>query len=379
MSFHNKFKSLIFVTSIFSASISNAQVDLFGYLHTPKSVVSQKLSSTTSLNTISSDVFALADEDECLSVDGDVTLEFDVPCIDIISDDDTVIDLDGFTVSGDVLFLQGSRDTSIVIQDGTIDGGAIILFTGSDHLIDNVTLSNYEGDFAVIIPSGLIIDSIFENNGVALDLFYGGSIGVIDNTFINNRIAINIASDNDSFIADNVFEANEIGVRLYDEDLSGVNNTVIEDNRFVSNDIGVFLNAQEAVNGTIIEGNTFRTNSSSGIVVLLDCFMFFSSECAGRNTLIERNFIYRNGFEPTSISGYIQGSDFEPVAYDMLAEDAVLVLGSETDQSANGVTLTNNFLYLNSALGANAENVVDGGSNYGFANGDSRDCVGIDC
>jgi len=389
MTFRNKFKGFIFLTFIFSSSISSAQIDLNAFLHSKEiraegrltASVSAALSVTQELNNsnFSSDVTVA--QDECFLAEGNVVLEFDVPCIDI-GDSDVVIDLGGFTVSGNIQNFD--RGGSVAISNGTVDGGNINLFSrDGDQLIDNITLKNFEGGsgFAVQIESGRIINSTFENNdSVAIDLFFGDSIEVVNNRFINNRLAINIASDNNSVVSNNFFENNEMGIRLYDEDFSGVNDTLIERNVFSENDIGVYVNARSEVNGTVIERNVFLSNRSSGIVFLVDCAPMFTDSCAARDTVVERNVLLRNGFDARSISGSFLGRDFESFPYDVIADDGILILGFEPEQAADGITLTRNFSLLNSALGINAdENVIDGGRNLSRLNGDSRQCVGVDC
>ena len=91
----NKFKKLIFLISIFSASVSSAQEELLGGLYESEPTVISKKSSVMSLE-------VLAESGECLSVNADVTLGFDVSCINIDGGDNVVIDLAGFTVNGDI-------------------------------------------------------------------------------------------------------------------------------------------------------------------------------------------------------------------------------------------------------------------------------------
>ena len=361
------FMPLMFV---FLSHSAFPQIDWKGFTH-DKPTVRSALQSL--------DVAGLVVEADtnCFSADGDVILQSDVPCINVSGS--TNIDLNGYTVNGDVLSFGFS--SNVMIQNGIVDRGVILLF-GSDNVIDNITLQNSTSNFALQLGGGSITNSRFENNTVATDLFVGGGIEVKNNYFRANRLAVNIASDNDSLVENNVFEENDIGVRLFDEDFSGVNGNLILRNHFLKNDVGVFMRAFSEVNNNEISSNTFISNQSSGIIVGVGCFRLFRDECAGRRTIINQNLFVRNGQDPRNVSGVwsiIQDDgDFEE-PYDFLAGTGITVFGSQIINTVDDVSMSRNWALLNEGLGIDAEGVVDEGRNFGILNGDSRQCVGVSC
>lgn len=354
---------------IFSSTSAVSQTDWMGFTHDKPTA----FKSLQSLDVIESDVGA---DTSCLSADGDVVLQADVPCIDVSGTAN--IDLNGYTVNGDVL----SFGSDFTIKNGLIDGGSINATFG-DVVIDNITLQNSTSNFGVQIATGQITNSRFESNGVAIDLFFGGGIEVENNYFSENRLAINIAQDSFSVVKNNVFVENDIGVRLFDEDFFGVNGNLISGNSFLRNDVGVFMRAFNAANDNEISNNTFISNKSSGIVAGIGCFRQFTSECAGRGTIINQNFVFRDGQDPRNVSGVwsviTQDGDFVDEPYDFLADAGITVFGAQIFNTIDDVSMSRNRVFLNSGLGIDADGVVDGGGNRGFLNGDSRQCTGVSC
>lgn len=297
---------------------------------------------------------------ECLQITEDTVLQADAPCLIISSN--TIVDLNGFTVNGIVV-----GGSNLTVKNGTISGGAG--FEGVGHLVDlgnNVVLDRLvirDCPFlaAVEIFSGKITNSLFENNSVALDMYWGGSdtesrVVVSTSRFINNRIGIDNAWDNDSLIKHNVFAGNEIGVRLWD-DVPMTSGNVITQNYFHKNNIGVSIKSSAGVENNIVKENMFVANEAFGVLVSLACEA--TTWCGGDGTLIEKNIFLRNGNDGIAV---YSSPEYE-TGYD----------------PAMGVTITGNIAAYNVDLGIDAVNVMDGGGNFAYGNGNPLQCVGVYC
>ena len=310
---------------------------------------------------------------ECLVVTTDTVLESDVPCISVAND--ATIDLNGFTVHGSISELAPAN--SVRILNGTVVGGEIFLF-GRDVRIDSVELVDSEFVFAVKIAGGEITRSKFVGNRVAVDLFWGGGIRVEDCHFSGNVVGVNIASDNDSQILGNTFEANETGVSIFDEDFSGSSGSVVKYNYFRDNGVGVQLLASNEVNDTLIEGNAFVGNDSSGMALGVGCTREFTEDCAARRTLVQRNVFISNGSNSVDLEGAWRLPDRDE-PYRVRIDDGLTVFAATIAADDLDVEVTRNWAFRNADLGLEAPGVTDGGGNLAFANGNPNQCVGVAC
>lgn len=311
---------------------------------------------------------------ECLTMTEDTVLDSDVPCISV--GNGVAIDLNGFTVNGDIVQLESGDD--VTVKNGTVAGGAIVLLGGNNRL-HRLTVRDYEFSFAIQMGGGLITHSLFKRNIVAVDLFWGGGIKVRSCRFVENRIGVNIASDDNSLVSKNSFERNEIGVRVWDEDFFGSSGSIIRKNHFRKNGIGLFLNASSEANDTHVDRNLFYSNDSSGIVAGLGCLRELSDDCAGRRTTISKNLLIRNGIDPQIITGALALPGFEFELYEVVVDDGLTVFGAQTIETADGATVTRNVAIRNEDLGIDAAGVVDGGGNRAAGNGNAMECEGVSC
>jgi hypothetical protein len=308
---------------------------------------------------------------ECLVADEDTVLASDVDCI-LVDADGITIDLNRFTVHGPILGMSGWND--IQVTNGAVSNGAIIL--GARTVLSRLTVRDSD-DFVVQLGFDSVISrSLFERNDVAVDLFWGNGIEVRECRFVENSIAINIASDNDSRVIGNRFEGNGVGVRVFDEDFVGSSGSRIVRNLFRDNDLGVYVLAQDEANDTEISWNLFRSNSSSGITVILGCSTDFSPLCGGRDTMIEKNLLLRNGDDPRTLTGGLPLPD-DWQEYEVTPDDGLTVFA--VDGAADGVTATRNVAIRNADLGIDADGIVDGGANRAAKNGNPLECVGVSC
>ena len=311
---------------------------------------------------------------ECLAVTTDTVLESDVSCIDVA--DDVTLDLNGFTVHGSIVQLETGDNVHVL--NGTVAGGMILLL-GRDVRIDRIELVDSEFTFAVQIGRGEITRSKFVGNVVAIDLFWGGGIRVERCRFSENLIGVSIQSDDDSRIVGNKFEANEIGVNIFDEDLVGSSGSVVKYNYFRDNGVGVRVIAFNEVHDSRIEANAFVRNDSSGVALGIGCAREFSAEdCAGRATLVRRNVFVSNGNNSTELAGsWLLPDGEEP--FRVKVDDGLTVFAATIAADDLDVEVARNWAFRNADLGLEAPGVTDGGRNRAFGNGNSDECVGVEC
>lgn len=340
--------------------ISQAQNEPFLYTH-----------NTLENNLSAAFVDPFPDLSTCLDSSEDIILEADVPCIYIGSN--IVVDLNGFTVNGPVY-----GGSNVTLKNGTVAAGIINLSTHA--VIDRVTVRDSPVTFAVDIYSGTITHSVFKNNVVAVDLYVGGgsNLGGVEirhSLFINNQFAINITWDDNSVIEHNVFKNNDKAISIWDEDDLGANGSIIRHNYFYKNNFGVAITAFVEARNTEITENTFIRNKSSGIAMGSNCFDFINSGgCGGDGTLIKNNLFLYNGNNPGSLYRYPN----------TIWDDGLTVVRTVLDEEsgydpANGITITGNVAAFNADLGIDAPNVIDGGNNFAIVNGNSMQCVGVEC
>lgn len=301
---------------------------------------------------------------DCLEPTTSITLESDVDCI-VVNVGGLIINLNQHTVRGGIfgnIFDTGFK-YDVVIKNGAIIGG--IFMDSAIVWLDRVVVKDTEG-FAVQINGGKITHSLFTNNDVALDLYWGRLSTLIrDSYFTNNGLAINIAQDEGTEIVRNQFSGNQIAVRIWDEETLGSSNSRIDKNTFNSNDVGVFLLAFGEANGTAIKNNIFIENRSSGIAMYLPC-PFGPGECGGQDTTVYKNVFIRNGYD----ARYYE---------DVLLDDGFTVFTSAVPEAATGVWARANDTIANADLGIDALGITDGGQNKALLNGNPLQCVGVDC
>lgn len=300
----------------------------------------------------------------CLEPTTSIKLESDVDCI-IVNVGGLTINLNQHTVRGGIsgnIFDTGFK-YDVVIKNGAIIGG--IFMDSAIVWLDRVVVKDTEG-FAVQINGGKITQSLFTNNDVALDLYWGRLSTLIrDSYFTNNGLAINIAQDEGTDIVRNHFSGNQIAIQIWDEDILGSSNSRIDQNSFYANDVGVFLLASGEANGTAIKNNVFIENRSSGIAMTLPCPLG-PGECGGQDTTVYKNVFIRNGYDARYFA-------------DVLLDDGITVITSAVPEAATGVWARANDTIANADLGIDALGITDGGQNKALLNGNPLQCVGVDC
>ena len=290
----------------------------------------------------------------------------DLSCRLVVQGDDITIDLDGHEVAG--VYLEFGDH--LVIRDGTITGN-VYLDSGSDNVLDGVTVRGV-GGFAVTLGCGdLVLNSRFIDNDVALDQYFCGGVEIRNSTFVGNAVGVNIASNEGDLVNGNRFEDNGVGVFIWDEDEFGANGALVKRNTFERNTIGLSLITRGEAFGNRIVRNEFLRNTSSGIRVELTCFS--DAGCA-TGTRIEANRLIGNGRQPLSLEWWNEDI-FGPVPY--VADDGITVVGREA--FLDRVTLARNVAVLNADHGIDADGVTDGRGNRARKNGSDPQCVGVVC
>src|SRR5690606_26207910 len=145
---------------------------------------------------------------DCVELSTSTKLKSDVDCI-IVNVGGITIDLNKHTVRGGISgFIRHSGfKYDIVVKNGVVIGG--IIMEDAIAWLDRVVVKD-TGGFAVQIDGGKITRSLFTNNGVALDLYWGRSTLIRDSYFTSNGLAINIARDEGTHIVSNHFSENQI-------------------------------------------------------------------------------------------------------------------------------------------------------------------------
>ncbi len=306
----------------------------------------------------------------CLVVSSDTVLTADVDCIEIVAGS-VEIDFNGFTAFGSV-FGAGR----VTLRNGTVNGGVVDL--GAYSVIEQMVVRNGTGFVTELGQGSVVTRSIFLDNGVAIDAYWGGAIEISDSWFVNNFSGVSIQKDNDTVVRNNFFVGNEQAVRVWDEDLFDASNSLIDDNDFIRNGVGIWLRADNDASGTHIRDNRFTENRSSGIVATIDCLMEDVDTCAGTGTVIERNAFVRNGFEPMTFSGGWGWEDLQgDNRFELVADDGLTVRSAT---GAPDVTVMRNRSNRNADLGIDAPGVIDGRRNLrGRHNGNPLQCLGVVC
>ncbi|MBW2288815.1 MAG: hypothetical protein JRG90_13430, partial [Deltaproteobacteria bacterium] len=211
----------------------------------------------------------------CGCLEGDVVLDRDCDGSVVIVSGSTV-DLNGFTIHGSVVGSEScdggfGLQRGITLRNGTVRGGHVIL--GDEALIDGVHVTEGTG-FVVSETGGVIRNSRFTNNVIAVDLYFNDGVTVENSYFENNLIGVLNGRGDDILIAGNTFYENDRGVSLWDEDNDGTNRNVVRDNVFESNRVGTRIFMQwcdgffaPCLQDIQVTDNVYIDNRSAGILV----------------------------------------------------------------------------------------------------------------
>jgi nitrous oxidase accessory protein NosD len=307
----------------------------------------------------------------------------------VVAADNIVIDLNGFTVTGNgtgngVLVVR----SGVTVRNGTVrsfEKGILIDGTGEKPADDDVVVrinaqNNKTGVELFNSDRSVLTDSVLFNNssiGAKLDVqsdhnrivrtrISASTIGVLiregssENSVVDNGIAKNetgvelINGSDDNLVYGNSIVGNtEAGVKISGPGASG---NVVRANRITNNGVGVHLCCGGVLDGNQILSNSVLSNAGTGILVLVDL---------APNTVVADNVASNNGFgaplDPRNPHQYDDGIHVHSVFNSL-------------------VTLTRNTADQNEDLGIEATGqIVDGGGNTAVLNGDPAQCVGVVC
>jgi len=171
----------------------------------------------------------------CGLVQGTVVLQQDTTC-DFTLAPGSILDLNGFTLQG--IVDGGGSDATI--KNGTLAYGHIYCF---DCVIEDLRVIN--GSNFVVQPTSTIriTRCFFSGNAAAMDLFdeLSGHSVITASIFENNGVGVNITTSNYNTVMHNSFIGNGTGVSVYDENPGDASFNTIASNSFAGNHIGVLF------------------------------------------------------------------------------------------------------------------------------------------
>jgi hypothetical protein len=301
----------------------------------------------------------------CGLIQGKVVLHQDTSCESVDLTTGATLDLNGFTLQGNVSGGLGLGASGATVKNGTLTLGHYDFSACQGCILKDLRIVDGTGPF-VLQPGNdnRIIRCIFSGNEVAVDLFFSGRSQITESIFENNVVGVFLSRSQSNQILSNQFQRNGTGVSFAAE-VAAFSNTVAS-NVFAENDTGVSFAARfcfsavECLNGNRVSHNFFLLNQASGLV-------FDSTECdsscsaANVNASIDYNFFVANGFRAAPGT-----------------QDNGLTVVGPADVSS-GVTIDHNFAVFNKNLGIDAPNATDGGGNLAALNGNPVQCVGVVC
>jgi large repetitive protein len=320
----------------------------------------------------------------------------------IIGADGITLDLNGHRVDGD-----GSGDDVGIDIEGhkavTIANGTVREFTegvfvaGASGIAIRRLTSTDQAHGGITVDSSRdvsLTDNVVRAAGAGLIVTRSHGVTVAANRVSGSAFAgIPVFESQDVAIVDNtVTTSADAGVGLFE----GSSHAAVTGNRLSRNGAGVALNAGASDN--LLSGNSI-THNASGVIVdvgtydnrvvnnVIDDSAFEGIAVVGSDgNLIARNAVTRNGTADGA-------GGIAVIAWpDDLTETSdanVLVDNAAVDNDGDGIhvstgrpanRLRGNRAERNSLLGIDAEaGTIDGGDNHAARNGDSRQCVGVDC
>jgi parallel beta-helix repeat protein len=307
----------------------------------------------------------------------------------VVTADNVVIDLNGFTVSGngtgDGILVLRSR---VTIRNGTVqrfETGILLQGVGEgdseDDLVSRVTArGNYSGIKLVNSDRSTITDSVLTAN-----VYVGAELRVQSdrNRIVRTQVtandvgvSINEGSDTNT-VGESTFSKNTVGVLLTDggdDNLvqsntitgnleggveikgPGAGGNIVRANRITSNGVGVLMCCGGVLDGNQILGNSVLSNAASGILILVDL---------APNTIVADNIARNNGFG-APLDPRDPGESDDGIHVDSVFQSLVTITHNAADQNAD--------------LGIEAAGqIVDGGGNTAVGNGNPAQCVGVVC
>ncbi len=299
-----------------------------------------------------------------LDITADTKLTSDVACVVAINASNVTLDLNHHTVSA---LISGAR--GLTVRNGTLTA-PLYAPGASDITVEHVLVTGIDtiDPSAITVGANSVIrNNHFENNGGAIDLFFGGDGAVVvHNTFVGNTLGVWNNSAANVTVTRNNFTQNVHAISLTDEDglaSEDANNHIVA-NTFRKNVVGIEVGAFIGVRDLVIGHNKFVSNEGPGAQVFVACS---AGHCGGKGMVIASNAFTHNGFLP-DVDGANSGFSGSSAR-----------LGDPTLAGMHHVTLVDNTAIGNAGLGLYAPGAVDGGGNVARRNRDGRQCAGVAC
>lgn len=310
----------------------------------------------------------------CPELSGEVVLTGDLVCDRLYLPSDTTLDLNGYTVSAELI--PGTPSSfgagGVTLINGTVEDSWFHFEGCDDCLIERVHVDGQRPPLVNTLGDRNVLrDSRF--TGVGFDLYHG-SANVIEDSYFD-RSGIGLYDSPNNTIRRNVFYRG--GLSIWNEDRDQASFNRIEDNLFISpgfsaisiriEDCSYFPESgprKPCVEDNVIARNLIIGASREAIRVTsnLDCEMEGFTTCAiHAGALIESNVLIRNGHPEDGSGPY----------------DAIRVVG--LPEVVDGFVLRNNRVAFSGDHAIHAPGVTDGGGNRAVRSGNPEACVGVDC